>query len=87
MRYNSFPRLISVGTANPSSLYTQEDVLTWSQEADPKIQKLFRNSHIETRDLYLPEGGAISPGEEGQHEMIDRHIKGDLEIGTMSIQK
>lgn len=87
MRYNSFPRLISVGTANPSSLYTQEDVLAWSKEEDPKIQKLFRNSHIETRALYLPEGGAVLPGEESPQDLIDRHLNGALEIGTLAISK
>ena len=87
MRYNSFPRLISVGTANPPILYTQEDVLAWSQEADPKIQKLFRNSHIETRALYLPEGGDTAPGEESPQDLIDRHLKGALEVGPIAINK
>ena len=49
------PRLASVGTAVPPHAYSQQDVLAWSSETDPKIRRLFRNSHIESRRLYLPE--------------------------------
>lgn len=80
------PRLIEVGTANPENFYTQEEVLAWSGEKNPKIQNLFRNSHIETRALYLPELQNGMPPEETSQSLIDRHLHGALDIGSKAIE-
>jgi polyketide synthase Type III len=80
-------RLVSVGTAHPATLYTQEEVLAWSQESDSKIQRLFRNSHIETRALFLPEHVDGKPPVETPQTLIDRHLRGALEIGSLAIER
>lgn len=80
-------RLVSVGTAHPSTLHTQQDVLDWSQESDPKIQRLFRNSHIETRALFLPEHVDGKPPVETPQSLIDRHLRGALNIGALAIER
>lgn len=87
MNQHSVSRLVSIGTAHPSTLYTQEDVLAWSQESDPKIQRLFRNSHIETRALFLPEQVDGKPPSETPQTLIDRHLRGALEIGSLAINR
>lgn len=81
------PRLVSVGTATPPAAYTQQQILDWSHETDPKIQRLFRNSHIESRHLYLPtpiDGGL--PDESNQ-ELIDKHLRGVLDIGQQAVTR
>jgi 3,5-dihydroxyphenylacetyl-CoA synthase len=80
-------RLVGVGTAHPPSSYTQEEVLAWSGEQDPKIQRLFRNSHIETRSLFLPDQVDGRPPPETPQSLIDRHLRGALEIGVLAIQR
>ena len=86
---NQYPvsRLVSVGTAHPPTFYTQEDVLAWSQESDPKIQRLFRNSHIETRALFLPDHVNGKPPPETPQTLIDRHLRGALDIGSLAIHR
>ena len=43
-----------MGTANPPQKYTQDQVLEFFQETDPKICDIFRGGHIKSRYLYLP---------------------------------
>lgn len=83
----SWPRLVEVGTANPENFYTQDEVLNWSGETNPKIQKLFRNSHIETRALYLPKLVDGVPPDESAQSLIDRHLQGALDIGVKAIER
>ena len=80
-------RLVSVGTATPSSTYTQQQILEWAHETDPKIERLFRNSHIAQRHLYLtaPVDGGL-PDETNQ-ELIDKHLRGVLDIGPQAIPR
>jgi predicted naringenin-chalcone synthase len=87
MSRSTLPRLVKVGTANPDNFYTQEEVLAWSGEKNSKIQNLFRNSHIETRALYLPELQNGLPPEETPQSLIDRHLSGALDIGSKAIEK
>ena len=81
------PRLVVVGTANPENFYTQDQVLAWSGEKNTKIQNLFRNSHIESRALYLPELQNGKPPDETAQSLIDRHLRGALDIGSKAIEK
>lgn len=87
MSWNGTARLVSVGTAHPPKLYTQEEVLAWSKETDPKIQRLFRNSHIETRALFLPALVDGKPPAETPQSLIDRHLTGALDIGSQAIER
>lgn len=80
-------RLISVGTSTPPRSYTQEEVLAWSNETDPKVQRLFRNSHIRSRSLYLPEKVNGQPPVESSQELIDKHLRGALEIGPRAVDR
>jgi polyketide synthase Type III len=78
-------RLASVGVAVPVERYSQEDVLNWFGESNPKIRKLFHNSHIDERALYLPprvDGCAV---EESNQELIEKHLRGVLELGPQAI--
>jgi len=78
-------RLVSVGTATPPRAYTQQEVLAWSRESDPKVQRLFRNSHIKTRHLYLPDPVEGTLPEESSQQLLDKHLRGSLEIGPQAI--
>ena len=79
------PRLASVGTAVPPNRYTQQDVLDWAGETDPKVHALFRNSHILTRNLYLVEPVNGELPRESNEELIEKHLEGVLEIGPQAI--
>lgn len=81
------PRLVSVGTCTPPSAYTQQQILDWSHEADPKIQRLFRNSHIEQRHLYLPASNNGGLSDETNQDLIDKHLRGVLDIGPQAITR
>ena len=79
------PRIISVGTANPPYKYTQEEVVQLYGEKNPRITQFFRNSHIKTRHLYLPEPvDGIMP-EETNQQLIDKHLNGALELSPVAI--
>ena len=81
------PRIVSVGTATPPRCYTQDEVLDLFHESDPRLRRLFRNSHIKCRYLYLPEaeeGGRIP--DENNQALIDKHLRGALEIGPQAIE-
>lgn len=80
-------RPVSIGTATPPSRYTQEDVLNYFGEQNPKIRKLFCNSHIQTRFLYLPERVNGDIPEETNQQLIDKHLNGALEIGSQAIER
>ena len=87
MKQVPYARLHKVGTANPETFYTQEEVLAWSGEKNSKIQNLFLNSHIKTRALYLPELVDGLPPEETHQSLLDRHLNGALDIGSQAINK
>ena len=75
-----YPKIISIGTANPPNKYTQMEVIELFGTKNPIIKRLFRKSHIKHRYLYLPE-----PGEDGiihnetNNELIVKHLKGCIE--------
>jgi hypothetical protein len=87
MNQAPYARLLKVGTANPKTFYTQEEVLAWSGEKNSKIQNLFLNSHIKTRALYLPELVDGLPPEETHQSLQDRHLNGALDIGSQAIKE
>lgn len=85
---NVYPQIISIGTANPPNRYTQLEVIQLFGTQNPLIKRLFRNSHIKHRFLYLPD-----PGEDGiirnetNHELIVKHLEGSIELGRISVEK
>jgi len=80
------PRLLAVGTATPPDRFTQDEVLTWAGESNPKIQRLFRNSHIRSRHLFLPPHVNGAAPDESPQQLIDRHRRGALDIGGEAIR-
>ncbi len=82
------PRFLSIGTSNPKNKYTQAQVLEYFQETDPKVRRLFGNSHIKSRFLILPpatDDGTIP--EETNQQLINKHRDGALEIGPQAIER
>jgi polyketide synthase Type III len=80
-------RIISVGTATPPRKYTQTEVLNLFKQTDPKIRSIFLNGHIETRHLYLSEPKDGLMVEESNQQLIDKHLRGSLEIGSQAIEE
>lgn len=81
------PRILSVGTSTPPRRYTQSEVLDLFHEQDRKIRRLFNNSHIKARYLYLPEANNGHMPDESNQELIDKHLRGALEIGPQAIER
>lgn len=81
------PRIVSIGTANPPKAYSQEDVIDYYQETNPKIVRLFKNSHIKRRFLYLPEKVNGHAPEESNQQLLNKHINGALELGRNAIEE
>ncbi|MHC4175964.1 MAG: hypothetical protein ACYSWU_00560, partial [Planctomycetota bacterium] len=67
------PRIVSVGTANPATKYTQDEVLDIFQETDPKIRRVFNGGHIETRHLFLEEPADGTAPSETNQELAAKH--------------
>jgi polyketide synthase Type III len=80
-------RIASVGTATPPTRYTQEQVLELFGEKNPKIRRLYCNSHIKTRFLYLPEPVDGTMPDETNEQLIQKHLAGCLEIGPQAIEQ
>ena len=80
-------RIVSVGTATPPRRYTQQQVLDLFQETDPKIRRLYLNSHIDARHLYLPDPVDGRMPDESNQQLIDKHLHGALEIGPRAIEE
>lgn len=87
VRPQTGPRPISIGTANPPNKFSQEDVLDYFGEQNTKVRRLFCNSHIQSRYLYLPKRVDGELREETNKELIDKHLNGVLDIGSQAIEK
>ena len=82
------PRIISVGTANPSTKYTQQQVLEMFKCTDPNIARFFESSHIQSRHLVLPnpDSDGSMPDESGK-ELLEKHKRVSIEMGRGAIEK
>lgn len=81
------PRLISIGTANPPDVFTQDEVLRLFGVTEPNITRFFSNSHIKTRHLALPEPDKTgAPPDEDGKELLDKHKKWSIEIGRDAVR-
>lgn len=81
------PRIVSVGTANPPNRYRQSELLDFFRVDDPKLRSLFTSSHIQTRHLYLPPADENGAPAETQGELLQKHKRGAIEIGTEAITR
>ncbi len=87
IRSEQGPRVVSVGTATPPHRYTQEEVIEIFGEKNPKIKRIFTGGHIKTRYLYLPEPVDGVMPEETNQQLLDKHLRGCLEIGPQAVNE
>jgi len=77
------PRILAVGTANPSNRFTQAEVLEMAGYTDPRRQGFFLNSGIEGRYLAIDRTG-FRPNE-SVDDLQARFRKASLEIGCQAL--
>lgn len=84
----AYPRIISVGTANPPDRYTQAELLELFACDDPKIRMFFENSHIQSRHLVLPmpDQNCVMPSEDGT-QLLKKHLETSKSIGAQAIRR
>lgn len=81
------PRIVAIGTAVPPQRYSQEALAELFALADPRIHRLFRNSHIKYRHLILPARGPDGMPEESVEALNQKHRNGCLEVGGAAIER
>jgi len=79
------PRIVALGTAVPETSYTQEELVRLFGARHPKIEALFRQSHIRKRHLTLPEPGPLGIPEESPEELLEKHRQGILREGGRAV--
>lgn len=81
------PRLMGLGTANPATSYSQEDILRIFGIKDPRVTSLFLNSHIDRRYLHLPSLDSDgAPRVETQGELLRKHRANGIELAAQALQ-
>ena len=79
--------MVGVGTANPKSGYSQEDILRRYGIEDRRVRSLFHNSRIDQRYLHLPAvDPAGGPVTETQGQLLDKHRTEGLELATRALR-
>lgn len=81
-----WPRMLAIGTAVPPRRYTQAELAELFGLQNPKLQRLFRNSHIKYRHLMLPPPGPLGMPAESIEALNEKHLKGCLEVGGEAVQ-
>lgn len=76
-----------MGTASPPRRYTQNEIVELFGETDPRIVRFFRSHHIQSRHLYLPEPVNGRLPDESNQDLLDRHMRGTLELGPVAIRQ
>lgn len=80
------PSIVGVGTAVPAHSISQIDLLTNLKIADPRVRSIFLRGGIERRNLSLPDfGDGKARLEEGQAQLIKKHLSVGLQIGRQAI--
>ncbi len=77
------PKIISLGTANPTEKFTQEEIYNLCGYQSQKVKAIFENSDIQTRHLYLNRNN-FKPTETTD-ELNVRYKEGSLEIASAAI--
>ena len=80
-------RILSIGTSNPETYYTQQDILERFRVANPIVRSIFSASHINGRYLMLPDADEDGAPQESQAELLEKHRRGALELGRKAILK
>jgi alkylresorcinol/alkylpyrone synthase/polyketide synthase Type III len=82
------PRIVGVGTANPPTAYSQQDVLDLYRITDRKVISLFHGSHIDRRFLCLPpiEAATGMPRDEPQGELLRKHRTNGVELAAQALR-
>jgi polyketide synthase Type III len=81
------PRILAIGTANPATTYSQQDVLDRYQVDEERIRSLFLNSHIDNRHLVLPPLGSDgTPPPESQGQLLQKHRTEGIELAAQALQ-
>ncbi|MFG1798291.1 3,5-dihydroxyphenylacetyl-CoA synthase DpgA [Nocardia sp. NPDC049149] len=78
---NPTSRILGVGTAVPSTSYSQEELLDSFGITDPRVRSLFLNGAIERRNLTLPPHTADRLTEETQRQLLEKHRTAGTELG------
>jgi hypothetical protein len=78
----SHPRILGIGTANPSVRLTQEQTFHAAGCQSERIRKIFLSSNIDYRHFYLE--GALSR-EETSDQLNQRYLRGAMKIGCRAL--
>ena len=78
--------ITGVGTATPATSYSQTELLEIFGVKDRRIRSLFLNSSIERRYLTLPTCSSGSLLSETQGELLSKHRRCAIEIGSHALQ-
>lgn len=79
------PSIVAIGTANPTTQFSQEELLALSSYTDERRRGFFLHSGIERRYMYLDKT-TFRPTET-MDELSARFRKGSVEIGCLAIQR
>jgi hypothetical protein len=77
------PRILGIGTANPLVRLTQEQSFHAAGYQGERIRKVFLNSDIDHRHLYLE--GTLNRGE-SPDRLNQRYLRGAMQTGCRAIQ-
>ncbi len=80
-------QILGIGTANPATAYSQENVLDLFEIEDERVRSLFLNSAIDRRFLTLPlkeEDGRLRL--ESQGDLLQKHREHSLDIGVRAVE-
>ncbi|MCL7457403.1 3,5-dihydroxyphenylacetyl-CoA synthase DpgA [Micromonospora echinofusca] len=81
------PRIVGVGTAVPTTSYSQRELLDEFHITDPRIRSVFLNSAIDRRGLTLPPLGPDgSRCTESQGELLRKHVTNGLAMGREAVE-
>lgn len=81
-------QIAGIGTANPATSYTQQEMLDLFRIEDKRIRMMFLNSAIERRFLTLPPVGEDGlPHLETQGELLRKHSDYALDVGAQALER
>jgi predicted naringenin-chalcone synthase len=81
------PRILSVGTANPPTRYTQSEFIDLLGIRGSRVARLFQTSHIRYRHLILPEPGPDGRlRQETSEQLLAKHREAAIELGSEAIR-
>lgn len=81
-------RIVGVGTSNPKTVYSQDDILRRYGVENNRIRSIFSNSHIDQRHLCLPgvdERGLAIPESQGQ--LLEKHRIEGVWLAALALRR